>query len=504
VSRAIGVLPGGAGTALDRRVGLLLEHLDGAGRPPGDDKLTRLAALLDRADRSVTWLVLAVLRASLPVTEDVVGLLRDVRTTSGAAALAELVARRDVVGSLMSGTPVEVTSATLVDVHATVSDRRATGIQRVTRETVRHWMGRRPVRCVAWHDGLRALRDLSPAETEAVAAGLPAPRTAEGLPADPPPASVLVPWRGGYLLPELALDPPRTARVRALAAWSGCRTGAVGFDCVPVTTAETTDAGISEYFAHNLAAMRDVDVVATISDAAATEYRGWTRMLSSIGRRGPAIVPVPLPQWAPEPEPAVEAAARARFAGDGSPLVLCVGSHEPRKNHLAVLHAAHRAWSAGRRFTLAFVGARGWRGDEFAVEAARLADLGFPVVHHEGVSDPELWAAYRTARFLVFPSLNEGYGLPVAEALALGTPVLTSAHGSLGDLAMEGGTVTVDPRDDDDVLRGMLQLLDDDVLLAELRDQARRRPVRTWADYADDLWGVLVPAAPDTVGGSTP
>lgn len=512
VARAVSLLPGRAADVLSQRTRLVLDHVEGRreepGQEPGRDAgpgrrsarslrsdLHRLAAVLEGADRPTAWFALAVLQAELPLPEEVDTLLREARTAGGALALAELLARRPVLASLLAGAPVEVTSDTLVDVHATAGDGRSTGIQRVTRETVRRWLVTQDVRCVAWHEGLRALRDLRADEHAAMASGVPLVRDG-----DPPPAppTALVPWHGTYLLAELALDPARTVRLRGLAAWSGCRTGAVGFDCVPVTSAETTDAWISEYFAGNLAALREFDTVATISDAAALEYRGWTRMLGSIGRRGPEIVPVPLPEWAPEPAPAAVTAARDRFGArpgaepGAGPLVLCVGSHEPRKNHPAVLHAAHRAWLSGRRFTLAFVGARGWRGDEFAVEAARLAGLGFPVEHHEGVGDDELWAAYRLARFLVFPSLNEGYGLPVAEALALGTPVLTSAHGSLGDLARGGGAVTVDPRDDDDLLRGFQALLDDDDLVAELRAQATRRPGRTWDDYAAQAWHRLV------------
>jgi len=303
-----------------------------------------------------------------------------------------------------------------------------------------------------------------------------------------PPRTVVVPWRGTLLLPELALEQERTARLRALALWSGCRTGTIGFDCVPVTSAETTDAGISEFFACNLAAVRGFSAVAAISRAAATEYRGWARMLSSVGVRGPDIRAVELPEAAGEPSERDLSRARLRFLRGGRPLVLCVGSHEPRKNHLAVLHAAHRAWLDGHRFTLAFVGAKGWRGAEFAQEATRLARLGVDVVHHEGVADQELWAAYRLARFLVFPSLNEGFGLPVAEALALGTPVLTSRHGSLGDLAGDGGGVVVDPRDDEELYRDFVALLADDRLVAELRLQAAARPRRTWDDYASGTW----------------
>ena len=99
------------------------------------------------------------------------------------------------------------------------------------------------------------------------------------------------------------------------------------------------------------------------------------------------------------------------------PLILVVGSHEPRKNHLRVLEAAERLWATASRFQLLFVGGSSWRSDDFERLAAHLASLGRPVGIVRRASEEDLWAAYRLARFSVFPSLAEGFGLPVAESL---------------------------------------------------------------------------------------
>lgn len=493
LTRALEVVPGGHTEVMEQRVDVLLGALEDASAPapstPGGadlaDRLRRVADLLVDGDLSRCWLTLSVLGAALPLPQDVERFARSVRTDGAPAALATLLARRSTFAGRTAHLRVEVVSDVVVDVHSTVTHARATGIQRVTRETVSRWQTERPLRLVAWRAGLDGLRDIGSSERHLVDP-VTAPAAMAGQHGDPDdlPTTVVVPWRGTYLLPELALEPDRTARLRALALWSGCATGAIGFDCVPITSSETTDAMISEYFAQNLAALRHFSAVVAISDAAAAEYRGWARMLSSIGLPGPAVHAVALPESAGRPSQRDLARARLRFGGQERPLVLCVGSHEPRKNHLAVLHAAHRAWLDGHRFTLAFVGSKGWRGDEFAQEASRLAALGVDVVHHEGVGDDELWAAYRLSRFLVFPSINEGFGLPVAEALALGTPVLTSRHGSLGDLAAAGGAYVVDPRDDDELHAGFVALLTDDLLVDELRTQAAARPRRTWDTYA--------------------
>jgi glycosyltransferase involved in cell wall biosynthesis len=110
------------------------------------------------------------------------------------------------------------------------------------------------------------------------------------------------------------------------------------------------------------------------------------------------------------------------------------------------------------------------------------------------VRDEDLWNAYRTARFTVFPSLHEGFGLPVAESLAVGTPAITSSFGSTAEVAADGGTLLVDPRDDADLTAAMRRLLTDADLVQDLAAAAAARPRRTWDDYARESWAQLVPA----------
>jgi glycosyltransferase involved in cell wall biosynthesis len=172
-------------------------------------------------------------------------------------------------------------------------------------------------------------------------------------------------------------------------------------------------------------------------------------------------------------------------------MVLCVGTHEPRKNHLAVLHAAEVLWRRGLRFSLTFVGGHSWNSQRFDEGLAQLRAAGRPVDNLSGVSDDELWAAYRVSHCVVFPSLNEGFGLPVAEALACGTPVVTSAFGSMAEIAAGGGAVLVDPRDDASLVDGLQRVLTDREEYAALRAAAAARPSRTWDQYAEETWALL-------------
>jgi glycosyltransferase involved in cell wall biosynthesis len=178
------------------------------------------------------------------------------------------------------------------------------------------------------------------------------------------------------------------------------------------------------------------------------------------------------------------------------PLVLVVGSHEPRKNHLAVLHAAEILWREGHRFALAMIGGSSWNSDRFDRQVATLMERNRPLRLDSSAPEAQLWAAYRVARFTVFPSLNEGFGLPVAESLSCGTPVITSNFGSMAELGELGGALLINPRDDDALAAAMRTLLTDDAALGALRNEAQSRPPRHWDDYAAEVWATLMTGSP--------
>jgi glycosyltransferase involved in cell wall biosynthesis len=311
-------------------------------------------------------------------------------------------------------------------------------------------------------------------------------------PARPTRAEVVVPWRSRYVLLELAVEDARTTRLAAFAEFSGNATAVIGFDCVPLTSGETTGGGMGAAFARNLVAVARFDQVIPISAAAGQEYAGWCRMLAGTGLSGPRITPLELPWEMPAADTA-EGVPPESESGD-LPLMLCVGSHEPRKNHMAVLYAAEALWLEGHRFALAFIGGNSWNSEHFGSEVARLREQGYPVRTASGVSDAVIAAAYRAARLVVFPSLNEGFGLPVSEALSAGTPVVTSDYGSMREIGEGRGAVLVDPRDDDSVQAGMRAAMFDEPIRDRLRSETAGLTPRKWADYARDLQALLLGA----------
>jgi glycosyltransferase involved in cell wall biosynthesis len=163
------------------------------------------------------------------------------------------------------------------------------------------------------------------------------------------------------------------------------------------------------------------------------------------------------------------AAARARL-GVPERYVLFVGTVEPRKN-LRRLAAAWQRLATGPDVPLVLVGPAGWGAA--GIEGPGIQAVGF-------LDAAERDALYAGASVVAYPSLREGFGLPVLEAMAQGAPVLTSAGTATAEVAGDAA-VLVDPRDEAAIAAGLERLLGDPVAAAALGAMARERAAAfTW------------------------
>jgi glycosyltransferase involved in cell wall biosynthesis len=177
------------------------------------------------------------------------------------------------------------------------------------------------------------------------------------------------------------------------------------------------------------------------------------------------------PRFRPQPPEAVEA-VRTRY-GLPERYLLSVGTIEPRKNLTRLLEAFEALHAEGLTDALVVVGGRGWLYDDFFARLER-SPAREAVLFPGYVPDADLPPIYAGAQALAFPSLYEGFGLPVLEAMACGAPVACSNTSSLPEVAGDAALL-FDPHDVTAITQALHRLLSDDTLHADLQQRGLDR-----------------------------
>jgi len=322
--------------------------------------------------------------------------------------------------------------------------------------------------------------------------------------AEPPPPAFALP------IPVAHLPLPRVALYEA---WHGLRWPGVERATGPVDVVHGTAIAVPPTKAPLVMTIHDLAFFADPTQPTKHGLRFFTKG-TELARRRAELVLVPseataaecrehgfeadrirLVPWGVDAVPvtgeAVEAARRER--GLERPYVLFVGTMEPRKNLRGLIEAM--ALLAGRELDLVLVGPEGWNEDVAAL-LARLDGSGIGV-HALGFLAPdELPPLFAGCAAFCFPSLREGFGMPVLEAMAHGAPVVTSSGTATAEVAGDDALL-VDPEDHEAIAKALARILDDPALAEDLRERGRARAATfTWERTAD-----LTAAAYEEVAG---
>jgi glycosyltransferase involved in cell wall biosynthesis len=293
-----------------------------------------------------------------------------------------------------------------------------------------------------------------------------------------------LPASGGLICPEL-FSAQVGARLPGLIASVGGPSVAVFHDAIGLKFPELTPPATVARLPAYLRELLLFDGIAAVSDDSAASLRDYWHWL---GIANPP--PVQTIAHGVDDLPALPGGEPAGTR------VLCVGTIEGRKNHLALLEAADALWREGVEFELELIGMA--RAETAAGALRRIESLqraGRPLLYHGSASEARLQAAYARCAFTVYPSLMEGFGLPVLESLRHGKPCVCSGDGALGESARGGGCLPVSPPDAAGIARAMRRLLQDPIELSRLAAAARARKFRTWRECSRELveWmGTLV------------
>jgi len=376
----------------------------------------------------------------------------------------------------------------LLDLSHTSHTHARTGIQRVARSLHAALASTNEV-CAVTHDPFRhTWRELAPWEH----ANLTATTTAEKRGARWPlsarlagraarllrRASPPLPQTSSLLVPEI-FSPRVAAALPALFAQTRGPRVALFHDAIALKFPELTPRGTVARFPAYLRELLAFDGIAANSEDSRDtllDYWRWLRLPAH-----PPVIALPL---------GLEKChvLRDTPSENLAPTVLSVGSIEGRKNHLALLDACEALWTRGLRFELHLIGLAHAQTGRVALDRLRaLQSAGRPLRYDGPVTDAALHAAYARCAFTVYPSLIEGFGLPVLESLAHAKPCLSSAHGALGEATRDGGCLTVETPDTANLTAAIKRLLTDSALREKLTAEARARTFKTWSAYAAEL-----------------
>lgn len=165
--------------------------------------------------------------------------------------------------------------------------------------------------------------------------------------------------------------------------------------------------------------------------------------------------------------------------------ILLIGTVEPRKGQLRVLESFNKLPPILReRVRIHVVGAL---HPSIDAQFRSLVASSRGVHYHGYMDDARMRELLDRARFTIFASEDEGFGLPIAESLARGVPCLTANFGAMAEVARGGGCFTVDVRSSRELVGAIARLVRDDALIGRLRREIAGRSLRTWREYAATL-----------------
>jgi glycosyltransferase involved in cell wall biosynthesis len=372
-----------------------------------------------------------------------------------------------------------------------------TGMQRVARSLASalisngcevvfvRWSSERESLVLATQDELLAFsRSSGPQVPDVTFAQYPAPGEVRPVHENP----AFAPGQGWLLVPEVTYityhERPPTLDALLYARHLGLRSAFIFYDAVPLKLAHYATA--SEAHAAYVQQIAMADVVVPISEFAAKDFVDY---LSEFVAFDSSTLPVVRPLKLPGEVPGV-GRGRAEGAERDGPeiMILSVGSLEPRKNQTTLIEAFDQLCVEHPRLPLQLT----LVGHLHAAVAESVLRSSNPRIHYlKYVQDSELESLYRRCRFTVYPSLEEGFGLPILESLWHGKPCVCADFGAMDEAARGGGCLQVDVRSAGQITLAMQRLVTDQGLWNRLAEEAVTRRMKTWGEYAQEVSALL-------------
>jgi len=245
------------------------------------------------------------------------------------------------------------------------------------------------------------------------------------------------------------------------------------YDLIPVSHPEYFTSSSIQNFPNYLKVLSKANNLITISEFTSSQVRNF---VPNFATKNLTSIPLPI-----ELEDGMVDTSQERIV----PMFLCVGSLEPRKNHMSILKAAEWCWSEGFEFELTLVGGQGWKNLDVREYISYLRHKKFDIRVFYDASDSQVVNLYSQAFAFITVPWVEGFGLPLAEAISTGKFVIASKIDSHLEFGQVEGVYFVNPDEIDMIASAMQAILKyhntstDKVI--------RRKPELTWSDYSTRL-----------------
>ncbi len=171
--------------------------------------------------------------------------------------------------------------------------------------------------------------------------------------------------------------------------------------------------------------------------------------------------------------------------------ILFVSSLTYNKNHLGLLQACQQLWDNGLEFDLHLVGKVDAAWADTILPALEYAQTRYPVYWHKHISDEALQERYRQCHFTVYPSLCEGYGLPVLESFWFAKPCLIPDTGAMREVAAGGGCHYFSHQKKESLAQAIQQLVTSAELRRSLAQQTTQKTFPQWEEYCRQLISII-------------
>ena len=288
------------------------------------------------------------------------------------------------------------------------------------------------------------------------------------------------------LVPELVVDHSwaNTQKIRDLASHYGLRSAAIFFDAIPWKMQSIYPTKITASHSRYMEELNEFEHVFAISDHSREDlYRFFTAIHKKTFNQKKRWLTCELPGEFQESKRNIQIKTRS----SNLIKILCVSTIDPRKNHLNLLKAFQMATKQTTKQLELYLVGTDLICPAYSKKISKDIQKTSNVYWEKKPGDKRLHSLFEKCEFTIYPSIEEGYGLPIMESLWHARPCICHKTGAMAELAKRGGCLSVDLSDPNELTQAILLLVEDDKLRLKLAGEAISRPFKTWHDYAYEV-----------------